>query len=63
MITDGEVSSPAMQTKEAEKERKGSLDWCICGKCKVMSISAGSLCYREKNEVSDEILNGYFLHF
>ena len=63
MITDGDVSSAAMQTKEAEKERNGSLDWCICGKCKVMSINAESLCCREKNEVLDEILNGYFLHF
>ena len=62
MITDGKVSSPAMQKKEAEQERKGGLDWCICGKCKVMSINAESLCCREKDEVSDEILNGYFLH-
>ena len=26
-------------------------------------LRAWSLCYREKNEVSDEILNGNFLHF
>ena len=61
--TDGEVSSSAMQTKEAEKERKGNLDWCLCGKCKAMSTNAESLCCREKNELSDEILNGNFLHF
>ena len=30
---DGEVTSSAMQTKGAEKERKGNLDWCLCGKC------------------------------
>ena len=35
--TDEEVSSSAMQTKWAEKERKGNLDWCLCGKCKAMS--------------------------
>ena len=40
--TDGEVSSWAMQTKEAEKERKGNLDWCLCGKCKAMSTNAES---------------------
>ena len=61
--TDGEVSSSAMQTKKAEKERKGNLDWCLCGKCKAMSTNAESLCCREKNELSDEILNGNFLHF
>ena len=61
--TDGEVSSSAMQTKEAEKERKGNLDWCLCGKCKAMSTNAESLRCREKNELSDEILNGNFLHF
>ena len=60
--TDGEVSSSTMETKKAEKERKGNLDWYLCGKCKFMSINAESLCYREKNEVSDEILNGNFLH-
>ena len=48
-----------MQTKRAEKERKGNLDCCL----KTMSTNAESLCYREKNEVSDEILNGNFLHF
>ena len=53
-----------MQTKQAEKERKGNLDCCLCGKCKAMSTNAEtSMCYREKNEVSDEILNGNFLHF
>ena len=56
--TDREVSSSAMQTKEAEKERKGNLDCWFCGKCKAMSISDESLCCRKKNEVSDEILNG-----
>ena len=61
--TDGEVSSSTMETKEAEKERKGNLDWCLCGKCKATSTNAESLCCREKNEVSDEILNGNFLHF
>ena len=61
--TDGEVSSSAMQTKEAEKERKGNLDWCLCGKYKAMSTNTESLCCREKNEVLDEILNGNFLHF
>ena len=34
--TDGEVSSPAMQTKE----RKENLDCCFCGKCKAMSTNA-----------------------
>ena len=61
--TDGELSSSPMQTKEAEKERKGNLDWCLCGKCKAMSTNAKSLCCRKKNELSDEILNGNFLHF
>ena len=61
--TDGEVSSSAMQTKEAEKERKGNLDWCLCGKCKAMSTNAESLCWREKNELSDEILKDNFFHF
>ena len=28
--TDGEVSFSAMQSKEAEEERKGNLDWCLC---------------------------------
>ena len=27
--TDEEVSSSAMQTTRAEKERKGNLDWCL----------------------------------
>ena len=61
--TNGEVSSSATQTKEAEKERKRNLDWCLCGKCKAMSTNAESLCCRQKCEVSDEILNGNFLHF
>ena len=61
--TDGEVSSSPMQTKETEKERKGNLDWCLCGKCKAMSTNAEILCCREKKELSDEILNGNFLHF
>ena len=52
-----------MQTKEAEKERKGNLDWCLCGKCKAMSTNTDSLCCREKNEVLDEILKANFLHF
>ena len=52
-----------MQTKEADKERKGNLDWCLCGKCKVMSTNAESLCCRQKNEPSDEIIDGNFLHF
>ena len=60
--TDEEVSSSAMQTKEAEKERKGNLDWCLCGKCKAMSTNAESLCCHEKKELSDEILNNNFLH-
>ena len=52
-----------MQTKEAKKERKRNLDWHLCGKWKAMSINAGGLCYYEKNEVSNEILNGNFLYF
>ena len=51
-----------MQTKEAKKERKGNLDWCLWEKRKAMSANAESLYCREKN-VSDEILNGNFLHF
>ena len=47
-----------MQKKRAEKERKRNLDCCLCEKCKAMSTNAETLCYREKNEVSDEILNG-----
>ena len=46
-----EVSSSAMQTKEAEKEWKGNLDWCFFGKCKAMSTSTEGLCCHEKNEV------------
>ena len=46
--TDGEVSSSAMQTKEAEKERKGNIDWCQGGKCKAMSNNAESLLPWEK---------------
>ena len=61
--TDGEFSSSAMQTKQAEKERKGNLDCFFCGKGKAMSTNAESLCCREKNEVSDESLYGNFLHF
>ena len=61
--TNGETSSSAMQTKEAEKEQQRNLDWCLCGKCKAMSTNAKSLCCRKKNELSDEILNGNFLHF
>ena len=61
--TNGEISSSAMQTKEAEKEQQGNLDWCLCGKCKAMSTNVKSLCCRKKNELSDEILNGNFLHF
>ena len=63
MRIQAEVSSSAMQTKEAEKERKGNLDWFLCGKCKAMSTNAESLCYRGKIELSDEILNDDFLHF
>ena len=61
--TDREVGSLAMQTKEAEKEQKGNLDWCLCGKCKTVSTKAESLCCHEKNELSDIILNSNFLHF
>ena len=60
--TDRKVSSSAMQTKEAEKEQKGHLDWHLCGKCKAMSTNAESLCCYEKKELSDEILNNNFLH-
>ena len=35
--TDREISSSTIQTNEAEKERKGNLDQCLCGKCKTMS--------------------------
>ena len=52
-----------MQTKRAEKERKGYLDCCLCGKCKAMSTNAERLYYLEKNEFPDEILKGNFLHF
>ena len=61
--TDGEVSSSAMQAKEAEKERKGNLDGFLCGKCKTMSTIAKSWYRHEKNELSDEILNGTFFPF
>ena len=61
--TDREVSSSAMQTKEAEKERKENLDRCLCGKCKAMSTNTESLCCHEKNEVSDKIVKGNFFHF
>ena len=60
--TDGEVCSSTMETKEAEKEQQRNLDWCLRQKCKAKSTNAESLCCREKNEVSDEILNSYFLH-
>ena len=60
---DGEVSSSAMQTKEAEEERKGNLDWCLYGKCRAMYTSAESLCWREKNELLDKILIYNFFHF
>ena len=52
-----------MQTKRAEKERKGNLDCCLGENFKAMSTNAEILCYREKNEVSDGILNSNFLHF
>ena len=52
-----------METKDAEKGRKRNVDWCLCGKCKAMSTNAESLCCREKNEISDEILNSNFLNF
>ena len=45
--TEGEPSSSAMQTKRAEKERKGNLDWCLCEKCKTISTNARRLCCRE----------------
>ena len=45
-----------MQTKGAEKERKGNLDWFLCGKFKAMSTNAESLCCCEKIEASDEIV-------
>ena len=61
--TDGQVSFSAMQSKEAEEERKGNLDWCLGGKCKTMFTNAESLCCREKNELSDEIFNANFFHF
>ena len=48
---------------ELKKEPKGEQDCCLCGKFKAMSTNADSLCCRKKNEVSDEILNGNFLHF
>ena len=38
--TDREVRSSTMQTKEAEKERKRNLDWCLRGKCKATSVCA-----------------------
>ena len=60
--TDREVSSSAMQTKKAEKERKENLDWHLCRKCKTMSTNAENLC-RKKKEVSDKILKGNFLNF
>ena len=40
--TEEEVSSSGMQTKEAEKEQKGNLDWCLFGKYKAMSTNADS---------------------
>ena len=52
-----------MQTKRAEKEQKENLDCCLSGKCKAMSTNAESLCYHEKNEALDKILNGNLLHF
>ena len=54
--TDGEVSSSVMQTKEAEKERKGNLNWCLCGKCKAMSTNTEGLCCREKNKCRMKLL-------
>ena len=41
---DGEVSFSAMQTKGVEKERKGNLDWCLCGKFNAVSTDAENLC-------------------
>ena len=58
--TDGEISSPAIPTKEAEKERKGNLDWRLCGKCKVMSTNTESFCCRQKNELSVKFLTANF---
>ena len=49
--------------KEAEKEQKVNLDWCLRGKCKAMSLNAESVYCHDKNEVLDEILNGNFLNF
>ena len=53
--TDREVSSSAMQTKGAEKEQKGNLDCCLCGKCNTVSTNVQTLCWDfesfEKNEV------------
>ena len=40
--TDGEVRSTAIQTKEAEKERKKNLGWFLCGKCQAISTNAQS---------------------
>ena len=55
--------SQLYKQSELKKEPKGELDCCLCGKFKAMSTNADSLCCRKKNEVSDEILNGNFLHF
>ena len=49
------------QRKLKKKEREIYI--VVCGKCTAMSANAESLCCREKNEVSVEILNGNFLHF
>ena len=46
--TDREVSSSAMQAKETEKEQRGNLDWCLCGKCKAMTTYAERLLPWEK---------------
>ena len=51
--TDGEASSSAMQAKEAEKEQKWNLNWCLCRKCRAMSTNAESMCCLEKNELSE----------
>ena len=40
--TDGEVRSTAIQTKEAEKERKKNLGWFLCRKCKAIPTNAQS---------------------
>ena len=61
--TNWEVSPSTIQTKEADKEQKRNLDWCLCGKYKTMSTNSKSLSCRKKNEMSDEILKGNFLHF